>query len=170
MPQCASPIANFFRRLTEDTHAYSREYLQASHPSDAGCLSDRSLGFSLVCDVIRVAGAPGEAWAIVALYSMVGGLVGALGAAIPGFIDLLFYKGGAPPVGKIALTHMAINLTVVVLYAINIWMRMRSPASVSPGLSTPVLRSIAGVALLFVSGWLGGQTVHVYGVGVEGRE
>lgn len=101
---------------------------------------------------------------------MVGGLVGALGAAIPGVIDPLFYKGGAPPVKKMALTHMAINLTVVVLYAINIWMRMRSLASVSPGLSTPVLLSIAGVALLFVSGWLGGQMVHVYGVGVEGRE
>jgi uncharacterized membrane protein len=37
-------------------------------------------------------------------------------------------------------------------------------------MSTPVLLSIIGVALLFVSGWLGGQMVHVYGVGVEGRE
>ncbi|MFL9868443.1 DUF2231 domain-containing protein [Paraburkholderia fungorum] len=64
---------------------------------------------------------PGDAWATVALYSMVGGLVDALCAAVPGFIDLLFYKGGAPPVRKIALTHMAINLTVVVLYAINLW-------------------------------------------------
>ncbi|NRO97029.1 DUF2231 domain-containing protein [Paraburkholderia sp. NMBU_R16] len=62
------------------------------------------------------------------------------------------------------------ELTVVVLYAINIWLRKRSPASVSPGLSAPVLLSIVGVALLFVSGWLGGQMVHVYGVGVEGRE
>ncbi len=30
--------------------------------------------------------------------------------------------------------------------------------------------SIIGVTLLFVSGWLGGQMVHVYGVGVERRE
>ncbi|CAE6826967.1 hypothetical protein R69608_06271 [Paraburkholderia nemoris] len=101
---------------------------------------------------------------------MVGGLVGALCAAVPGFIDLLFYKGGAPPVRKIALTQMAINLTVVVLYAINLWLRTRSPTSMGPGMSTPVLLSIAGVALLSVSGWLGGQMVHVYGVGVEGRE
>lgn len=126
--------------------------------------------FSLVCDVIRVAGAPGDAWATVALYSMVGGLVGALCAAVPGFIDLLFYKGRAPPVKKIALTHMAINLTVVVLYAINMWLRTRSPSRMGPGMSVPVLLSIVGVALLFVSGWLGGQMVHVYGVGVEGRE
>jgi uncharacterized membrane protein len=121
--------------------------------------------FSLACDLIRLAGASGDAWSTVAFYSMVGGLIGALCAAVPGAIDLVFYQGGAPPVKKIALTHMAINLTVVVLYAINIW--LRASGSIS---SVPVLLSIVGVALLFVSGWLGGQMVHVYGVGVEGRE
>lgn len=126
--------------------------------------------FSLACDLLRVAGASGEAWFTVAFLTMIGGLIGALCAAVPGFIDLFFYKGGAPPVKKIALTHMAINLTVVVLYAVNIWLRARSPASVGTNLSTPVVLSIIGVALLFVSGWLGGQMVHVYGVGVEGRE
>jgi len=126
--------------------------------------------FSLVCDLIHLAGASGDAWLTVAFYSMVGGLIGALCAAVPGFIDLLYYKGGAPPVKKIALTHMAINLTVVVLYAINIWLRTSKPTQMATIVSTPVLLSIVGVALLFVSGWLGGQMVHVYGVGVEGRE
>lgn len=126
--------------------------------------------FSLACDLIRLGGATGGAWATVALYTMVGGLIGALVAAVPGFIDLLFYKGGAPPVKKIALTHMAINLTAVVLYAINIWLRASGPTDIDAGMSIPVLLSIIGVALLCVSGWLGGQMVHVYGVGVEGRE
>lgn len=70
--------------------------------------------FSLACDLIRLAGATAEAWTTVAFFSMIGGLIGALCAAVPGFIDLLFYKGGAPPVKEIALTHMAINLTAVV--------------------------------------------------------
>ena len=83
--------------------------------------------FSLACDLIRLAGASGDAWSTVAFFSMIGGLIGALCAAVPGFIDLLFYKGGAPPVKKIALTHMAINLTAVVLYAINIWLRASGP-------------------------------------------
>jgi uncharacterized membrane protein len=126
--------------------------------------------FSLACDLIRLARVSGSAWATVALYAMVGGLIGALCAAIPGFIDLLYYKGGAPPVKKIALTHMTINLTTVVLYAINIWLRVRDPSNIGPNMSTPVLLSIIGVALLCVSGWLGGQMVNVYGVGVEGRE
>jgi len=122
--------------------------------------------FSLACDLIRLAGGSLDTWATVAFYSMVGGLIGALCAAVPGFIDLLYYKGGAPPVKRIALTHMAINLTAVVLYAINIGLRARGAS----GMSIPVLLSIIGVALIFVSGWLGGQMVHVYGVGVEGRE
>jgi len=122
--------------------------------------------FSLACDLIRLAGGSSDAWATVAFYSMVGGLIGALCAAVPGFIDLLYYKGGARPVKKIALTHMAINLTAVVLYAINIGLR----ASGVSGMGIPVLLSIIGVTLIFVSGWLGGQMVHVYGVGVEGRE
>jgi uncharacterized membrane protein len=126
--------------------------------------------FSLACDLIRLAGASQGAWATVALYSMVGGVIGALCAAVPGFIDLFYYKGGAPPVKQIALTHMAINLTAVVLYAINIWLRVNGPTPMSAGLSAPVLLSIIGVALVCVSGWLGGQMVHVYGVGVEGRE
>ena len=126
--------------------------------------------FSLACDLIRLAGASGDAWITVALYSMVGGLIGALCAAVPGLIDLLYYKGGAPPVKKIALTHMTINLIVVALYAINIWLRASALGIKDAGMSIPVLLSILGVALLFVSGWLGGQMVHVYGVGVEGRE
>ena len=101
---------------------------------------------------------------------MVGGFIGALCAAVPGFIDLLFYKGGVPRVKKIALAHMAIGPAAVVLYAINIWMRASNPIGMDTSMSTPVLLSIVGVALIFVSGWLGGQMVHVYGVGVEGRE
>ena len=65
---------------------------------------------------------------------------------------------------------MAINLAAVVLYAINIWLRASSPTSVSTGMSIPVLFSIIGVVLIVVSGWLGGQMVYVYGVGVEGRD
>ena len=126
-------------------------------------------GFSLACDLIRLAGAPGDVWITVAYYSMVAGFIGALCAAAPGLIDLIYYKGGAAH-KKIALTHMTINLIVVALYAINICLRAGELSLRGASMSTPVLLSILGVALLCVSGWLGGQMVHVYGVGVEGRE
>jgi uncharacterized membrane protein len=122
--------------------------------------------FSLICDLIGMTLGTTGAWFTVALYTMVGGLIGALAAAVPGLIDLLYYEGGAPPVKKIALTHMTINLTVVVLYAVNIWLR----TSGQEGMKWPIVLSIIGVCMIAVSGWLGGQMVHVYGVGVEGRE
>ena len=122
--------------------------------------------FSLVCDLIGLTVAASAVWHTVAFYSMVGGLIGALAAAVPGLIDLLYYKGGAPPVKNTALTHMAINLSVVVLYAVNIWLRIRH----QEGMTVPIVLSVIGVCAIAVSGWLGGQMVHVYGVGVEGRE
>lgn len=67
---------------------------------------------------------------------------------------------------KIALTHMTINLCVVVLYAVNIALRVRDTTS----MEAPIILSAIGVCGIAVSGWLGGQMVHVYGVGVEGRE
>jgi uncharacterized membrane protein len=73
-------------------------------------------------------------------------------------------------VKKIGLTHMAINRTAVVLFPINIWLRASGRANLGTSLSAPVVLSIIGVALLFGLGWPGGQMVHVYGVGVEGRE
>jgi uncharacterized membrane protein len=124
--------------------------------------------FSLICDLIRLGGGAADAWSLVAYYAMVGGFIGALCAAVPGLIDLLYYKGAAP-VKKLALTHMAINLAAVVLYAINIWLRSGAEGP-GVGFSAPVVLSIIGVAMIFVSGWLGGQMVHIYGVGVEGRE
>lgn len=122
--------------------------------------------FSLICDLIAVSVANPTTWFTVAFYAMVGGLIGALAAAVPGLVDLLYYKGGTPQVKKLAIAHMSINLIAVVLYIINIWMRAASPAS----MKTPVVLSIIGVCLIGVSGWLGGQMVHVHGVGVETRE
>jgi uncharacterized membrane protein len=115
--------------------------------------------FSLVCDIVRATGSPNEDWAVVALYTMVGGIVGALVAAVPGFIDMLSLKGS---VKRIALTHMAINLTVVALYAVNVWMRT---TGADAGLA--LLLSVVAMAALGVSGWLGGKMVYLHGVAVE---
>lgn len=117
--------------------------------------------FSLVCDVVSTQSAEPATWALVAFYTMVGGLVGALAAAIPGLIDLLSLQD--PGIRKTAITHMSINLVVVALYAINIWLRMKSGTNVG----APVVLSVIAVAMLAVSGWLGGKMVHLAGVGVD---
>ena len=115
--------------------------------------------FSLVCDLIHAGGGANPAWTTVALYTMGGGIVGALLAAVPGLIDLISLPPG--PRGT-AIKHMAINLTVVVLYLINFW--MRSKASGEPG--GLIWLSIIALGLLVISGWLGGKMVYEYGVAV----
>ena len=45
--------------------------------------------FSLVCDLVHRFGGTSPNWEIVATYAMVGGIVGALLAAVPGFIDVM---------------------------------------------------------------------------------
>jgi uncharacterized membrane protein len=116
--------------------------------------------FSLVCDLARVIGGSEPAWAVVAFYTMAGGLVGALLAAIPGLIDLLSLP--ARP-RKTAVVHMAINLSVVALYAVNLWLRWRSPTN----LDLPLWLSLIGVGLLVISGWLGGKMVYELAVAVD---
>ena len=58
---------------------------------------------------------------------------------------------------------MTINHMVVALHWINIWLRASEINVKGASKRPPVLLLIIGVPLLFVSGWLGGQMVHVYG-------
>jgi uncharacterized membrane protein len=114
--------------------------------------------FSFACDVIRVLGATSPNWQVAAYYTMVGGILGALVAAVPGFIDMLSLPRGLK---RIALIHMSINLTVVTLYVVNLWLRKHG------GLDVAVWLSLVAVGLLAISGWLGGKMVYVHGVAVE---
>ena len=116
--------------------------------------------FSLVCDLFVLGGSTNPAWTTVAFYCMGGGIVGALLAAVPGLIDLLSLPEG--PRGT-AIKHMAINLTVVVLYLVNFWMRMEPPHT--PG--KLVWLSLISVGLLAISGWLGGKMVFEHGIAVD---
>src|SRR5687768_4173834 len=116
--------------------------------------------FSLVCDLIHASGSTNPAWTTVALYTMGGGVVGALLAALPGLVDLLSLPPGPR---RTALAHMAINLTVVALYAVNFWLRQKSPES--PG--AMVWLSVLAIGLLVISGWLGGKMVYELGVAVD---
>ena len=116
--------------------------------------------FSLVCDLIHAGGSSNPAWTTVALYTMGGGIVGALAAAIFGFVDVLSVPPGPRKTG---LTHMAINLVIVVLYVINLWLRLRTPES--PG--NLIWLSVIAIALLVISGWLGGKMVYVHGIAVD---
>lgn len=122
--------------------------------------------FSLVCDFIARGSANPETWAAASFYAMVGGIIGALAAALPGLVDLLSIRH--TPIAPTAVKHMGLNLTIVVLYIINAFMRRddggAAPAGAELGLS------IVAILMLLVSGWLGGKMVYEAGVAVHAEE
>jgi uncharacterized membrane protein len=93
------------------------------------------------------------------------GVLGAAAAAMMGFLDLF-----GIPIGTVAfrtgLLHMGLNLTVTVAYLVNFLLR-RSEASVPVGL---VVLSAVSLAVLAVSGYLGGKLAFRYGVRVADED
>jgi uncharacterized membrane protein len=122
--------------------------------------------FSLVCDFIAMRSGTPDAWATASFYAMVGGIIGALAAALPGLVDLLSLR--KTPILPTAVKHMALNLTIVVLYVINAWMRWGQHTA-APGGATLIL-SLVAIAMLLVSGWLGGKMVYEAGVAVHAED
>lgn len=120
--------------------------------------------FSLASDFIYLFGFGGPVWKDIALYTLVAGVGGGLAAAVPGYLD---YRGITEPLtAKIAQRHMIINLSLVVLFSINVLLRL----STGPHAIAPVVLSVVGVAGLAISGWLGGELVYVKGVGVQDQQ
>jgi uncharacterized membrane protein len=122
---------------------------------------------ALVFDIIHAA--TGNAlWGTLAFWNIALGIVGALLAAVPGFIDWLDMQGRAKRLGTY---HMVMNLGGVVVFAVNWILRTTWGARfVSPDSSIPLVLSIVGVVGVFVSGWLGGEMVYVERVGVKERQ
>jgi len=115
--------------------------------------------FSVIADVIYALGWGGLNWKTVAFYCIGGGIVTALIAAVPGFIDFLSISDSR--VWRVGVFHMAANLTAVVVYAVSFGLRWAGNVGF-----LPVAVSIVGLIFLGVAGWLGGEMVFVHNMGV----
>jgi uncharacterized membrane protein len=113
--------------------------------------------FSLVCDII-FASTGDSRWDTTAYFTLGGGIVGALLAAVPGLLDFLGLQDAREK--RVGITHLILNLSLVALQVFNFWLRAQANTNVR----LPMLISVVAVAVLVVSGWLGGQLVHVFGV------
>ena len=118
--------------------------------------------FSLVCDLVFMSTGDSR-WATTAYFTLGGGIVGALLAAVPGFIDLLGLH--EPRAHRVGLFQMVLNLAFVAVQAANFWLRSAD----EPTGALPLGISIVAVAALVASGWLGGHLVHVLGVTQPGE-
>jgi uncharacterized membrane protein len=119
--------------------------------------------FALICDVVRLAGGA-EVWSMVALYSLAGGIVGAILAAIPGLID--YFSIDEAEMKRIATNHLLLNVGALIIFALSFYLRLRSDAQSI----IPFLLSLLGVILIGIGGWLGGKMVYVKGMAVEAVE
>ena len=93
------------------------------------------------------------------------GVLGALAAAVVGFLDLLAIPAGTAAL-RTALLHMSLNLVVTALYVGNFfWRHSDYTDGRSVGTGQLVLAAIS-LAVLGVSGYLGGKLAYRYGVRV----
>ena len=115
--------------------------------------------FSFVCDIVALV--EGNAfWQGLALYTLVGGLVGAMLAAIPGLID--WFSLGTPEARTLGTIHMILNVGLLILYSVNATLRI---LGVGPA-ALPFALTVLGVMVLGISGWLGGEMVFIHRAGV----
>ena len=104
----------------------------------------------------------------VAFYNIAAGIVGALCAAVPGFIDYMTLKGRAARVGT---WHALLNVAALLLFTAS-WLARTRWGAGTIGFDTwiPELAAFVGLALIIPSGWLGGSLVYKHGVGVSAAQ
>ena len=120
-----------------------------------------SLGFDIASQVASRPGflAQGSEWLIAA------GVLGAVAAGLAGFLDLAVIPPGTRAF-RTACTHMCVNLMLIFAYAGNFAWRYRARSHGGPVDLRMLALSVASVAALAVSGYLGGKLTYRYGVRV----
>jgi len=96
------------------------------------------------------------------------GIVGAVAAAVFDLLDLLAIPRRTAAF-RTGLTHMALNLVVVALFVGDFAWRHGANDGAKVGIGQLVL-SVVAVAMLAVSGWLGGRLSYRFGVRVADEE
>ncbi|MFJ6198803.1 DUF2231 domain-containing protein [Micromonospora sp. NPDC092111] len=114
-------------------------------------------------DIVDTVGGPGFL-ADVAYWNITVGLVGGLLAAVAGTFDLLAIPAGTRA-KRVALTHAAANVAVILLFAAVWAVRLNADSRAAGGALIAI--EVVGVAILGVSAWLGGELVDRLGVGVD---
>lgn len=93
------------------------------------------------------------------------GILGALAAATVGFLDFLAIPAGTPAF-RVGLVHMSLNLTVTAAYLGNFFWRRASYTNGLPVPAGQLALAAISLAVLGVSGFLGGKLAYRYGVRV----
>lgn len=106
-----------------------------------------------------------EALRTTGYHLVIAGIIGAVMAAIPGFIDYLHTVPPKSSAKKRAATHGLLNTTNLVLFIVVFFLKINdsAPYGVIVGIEA------AGVALMTIAGWMGGTLVYRNQIGVVPR-
>jgi len=115
---------------------------------------------ALISDIISHWGDP-VFWPRMSVVLIGLGIIGALLAAVFGFVDYLTapLSEGAK---KTATTHLILNLIVVAIFVIAFFVRLGDATS-----TIGYVLTVVGVVVMCVSGYLGGKLVFEGGVGMK---
>jgi uncharacterized membrane protein len=105
-------------------------------------------------------------WGMISFWTIVAGVIGAVLAAVPGFIDWLAIprRTRAKDVG---LYHMILNLAVLALFVVSLLARWAAPRGYEFAGPGRMLWGWIGVAIALVSAWLGGELIETLGISVR---
>jgi uncharacterized membrane protein len=120
---------------------------------------------ALIFDLCSRADVGGQAMVLTSFTCIVIGIVAALGAAPTGLADFWDIKPDKPA-RKLGLWHLGINVVTLLVFIADAairWNHVRTATRVS---TTELMLTIVGVALLSISGYLGGRMVYDQGIGI----
>jgi len=120
---------------------------------------------ALIFDLLSQWQIGGNAMVRLSFYAILFGLATALLAAPTGLVDWSGIKR-EKPAWKIGLYHMALNLFVTLLFAVNLGLRWQTFHQDSEVDRIPLLLSAVGTLFLIGSAYLGGRMVYEYGISV----
>ena len=122
------------------------------------------LPFSLILDAMH-AGTRDQSYADAAYYTMMGGFVGGIGAALAGTADYdtIPSNSKAKHIGRL---HGVMNVGLLALTGLNLLMRRRRRSAGT----LPMMLSLITTAGLTVSAWYGGHLVYHHGMRVRGTD
>lgn len=122
---------------------------------------------AIVFDLVSFFAEDPEPFVHGAMWLVAIGVLGALVAAVFGLLDLSILTPGTKA-RRIALTHMVLNVTAIVLFGISFLVRL-GVAAEEPAVLGFVL-ALLGYAAVGASGFLGGELTYRYGIRVADEE
>lgn len=106
-------------------------------------------------------------WFELAYVANIAGVIMALVAAVPGFIDWFYgipKDHAAKATGRL---HMIMNVSALILFGLSAWLAYGQLDYAYPSSTWPALFSLLGLGLTIPSGFLGWKMIGTHHIGIE---